>query len=174
MSGWQWWTFMAVCAAVFVGSMVIVATVPTATKAEMRLCDKAVWTVLSSTDPVELQRAGIMVRNLRCGIGLRLDDAGAFKPRVQLGAVGIARDQELAESPSLLLLMPPFTRPSARRNPCFGMRIWMAADEDRERETKDCSLSIGGSCVADDQHREVGRIQRRWHMDRQRSRSPYL
>src|SRR5438105_9700252 len=44
MNGWHW-TFMAVCAAVFVGSIVIVATVPTATKAEMRLCDKAVSTV---------------------------------------------------------------------------------------------------------------------------------
>jgi hypothetical protein len=85
MSDWRWWTAMAFCASVVLGSIVFIATLPpaTATKAEMRLCDTAVSTVLSSTDPVELQRAGIIVRNLRCTIGLRLDEAGAFKPRVQ-------------------------------------------------------------------------------------------
>jgi hypothetical protein len=87
VSGWQWWTIMAFSAGVVLGSIVILASVissvPAATKAKVRLCDTAASTVLSSTDPVELQRAGIIVRNLRCTIGLRLDEAGAFKPRVQ-------------------------------------------------------------------------------------------
>jgi hypothetical protein len=85
MSDWRWWTAMAFIAAVVLGSIVVIANLPpaTATKAEMRLCDKAVSTVLSSTDPVELQRAGIIVSNLRCTIGLRLDEAGAFKPRAE-------------------------------------------------------------------------------------------
>jgi hypothetical protein len=85
MSDWQWWTAMALIAAVVLGSIVVIATLPaaTATKAELRLCDKAVSTVLSSTDPVELQRASIIVRNLRCSIGLRLDEAGTFKPRAE-------------------------------------------------------------------------------------------
>jgi hypothetical protein len=87
MSGWQWWTAIALCAAVVLGSIVVIASVianvPAATKAEMRLCDKAVSTVLTSTDPVELQRASIIVRSLRCTIGLRLDEAGAFKPRAE-------------------------------------------------------------------------------------------
>jgi hypothetical protein len=85
MSDWRWWTAMAFCASVVLGSIAVIATLPaaTATKAEMQLCDKAVSTVLSSTDPVELQRAGIIVRNLRCAIGFRLDAAGAFKPRAE-------------------------------------------------------------------------------------------
>ena len=83
MSDWLWWTITAFCAAVLLGSIIIIATLPAATKAEMRLCDKAVSTVLSSTDPVELQRASIIVRNLHCGIGFRLDEAGAFKPRAE-------------------------------------------------------------------------------------------
>jgi hypothetical protein len=82
MNGWHWMT-MALSVAVILGSIVVLATVPAVTKAELRLCDKAVATVLSSTDPVELQRASIIVRNLRCGIGLRLDEAGAFKPRAE-------------------------------------------------------------------------------------------
>jgi hypothetical protein len=81
MNGWTW-TTIVFTSAVVLGSIVVVATVPTGTKAEVRLCDRAVSAVLSSTDPVELQRASIIVRNLRCGIGLRLDAAGAFKPRV--------------------------------------------------------------------------------------------
>jgi hypothetical protein len=52
----------------------------------MRLCDKAVSVVLNSTDPVELQRAGIIIRNVHCGIILRLTDAGDFKPRIIRGA----------------------------------------------------------------------------------------
>ena len=84
MSDWQWWTAMTFIAAVVLGSIVVIATLPAATATkEMRLCDKAVATVLSSTDPVELQRASIIVRNLHCAIGLRLDEAGAFKPRAE-------------------------------------------------------------------------------------------
>jgi hypothetical protein len=48
----------------------------------VRLCDKAVSTLLGTPDPVELRRANIIVRHLRCGIGFRLDDAGEFKPRI--------------------------------------------------------------------------------------------
>jgi len=81
VNGWQW-TTIAFSAAVLLGIVVVIATVPAATKGEMRLCDKAVSALLSSTDPVELRRANIIVRHLRCGIGLRLDDAGEFKPRV--------------------------------------------------------------------------------------------
>ena len=82
MNGW-FWTTIAFSSAVFLGSMIFIATVPAGTTGEFRLCDKAVSTVLSSTDPVELQRASIIVRNLRCGIGRRLDEAGAFKPRAE-------------------------------------------------------------------------------------------
>jgi hypothetical protein len=58
--------------------------IPASTVGEIRLCDKAVSTVLGSTDPVELQRASIIICNLRCGIDRRLDDTGAFKPRAGL------------------------------------------------------------------------------------------
>ena len=82
MSGWIWTIIAWIASAIiFVGSIIVIAVVPSATKAEIRLCDKAVSTLLSSTDPVELQRVGIIIRNLDCGIGLRLTDAGEFKPR---------------------------------------------------------------------------------------------
>ena len=80
MNGW-FWTTIAFSSAVFLGSMVFIATVPAGTKGEIRLCDKVVSALLNSTDPVEIQRARIIVHDLRCGIGFRLDDAGAFKPR---------------------------------------------------------------------------------------------
>lgn len=80
MNGWQWAT-IAFSAAVLLGIIVVIATVPGASKGEMRLCDKAVSTLLSTPDPVELRRANIIVRHLRCGISLRLDDTGAFQPR---------------------------------------------------------------------------------------------
>jgi hypothetical protein len=79
MNGWRWAT-IAFSSIVFLGSMVFIATVPAGTKGEIRLCDKAVSALLSSPDPVELRRASIIVRHLRCGIGFRLDDAGEFKP----------------------------------------------------------------------------------------------
>jgi hypothetical protein len=82
MGRWYWVT-NAISGIVFLGSLIIIVATLTASDAETRLCDKAVSTVLSSTDPVELQRAGIIIRNLRCGIGLRLDDTGAFKPRAR-------------------------------------------------------------------------------------------
>jgi hypothetical protein len=78
----RWYgVIIALSGIVVLGNLIIITTALTASEAETRLCDKAVSTVLSSTDPVELQRAGIIIRNLRCGIGLRLDDTGAFKPR---------------------------------------------------------------------------------------------
>ena len=79
MNGW-FWTTIAFSSAVFLGSMVFIAA---GTKGEIRLCDKAVSALLSTTDPVELRRASIIIRYVRCGIGLRLDDAGAFKPRAE-------------------------------------------------------------------------------------------
>lgn len=82
MNGWPWAT-IAFSSAVLLAGIVVIATIPAGTKGEIRLCDKAVSALLSATDPVELQRASIIVHKLRCGIGLRLDDAGAFKPRVE-------------------------------------------------------------------------------------------
>jgi hypothetical protein len=87
MSNWLWTITACVALAIsFFGGMIVIAVVPSATKAEMRLCDKAVSVVLNSTDPVELQRAGIIIRNVHCGIILRLTDAGDFKPRIIRGA----------------------------------------------------------------------------------------
>ena len=40
--------------------------------AERRLCDRAVDTLLHSKDLVEVQRAGIIIREVNCGIGRRL------------------------------------------------------------------------------------------------------
>ena len=54
MNGW----IIAFSSAVILGSIVVIA-VPSGTKGEMRLCDKAVSTLLASTDPVELRRASI-------------------------------------------------------------------------------------------------------------------
>jgi hypothetical protein len=82
MDRWYWVT-IALSGIVALGSLIVIATILTPSEAETPLCDKAVSTVLSSTDPVELQRAGIVIRNLCCGIRLRLDDTGAFKPRAK-------------------------------------------------------------------------------------------
>jgi hypothetical protein len=41
-------------------------------KSEHRLCDRAVDALLHSKDLVEVQRAGIIIREVNCGIGRRL------------------------------------------------------------------------------------------------------
>lgn len=81
MDGFRWLAVLSIV--IMFGFDIFLFTLPVlaSNAGEIRLCDKAVSTVLGSTDPVELQRASIIIRNLRCGIGLRLDDTGAFKPR---------------------------------------------------------------------------------------------
>ena len=44
--------------------------------AERRLCDRAVDALLHSKDLVEVQRAGIIIREVNCGIGRRLTENG--------------------------------------------------------------------------------------------------
>lgn len=39
---------------------------------ERQACDQAVTTVLTTKDPLELERAMFLVQQLRCGIGKRL------------------------------------------------------------------------------------------------------
>ena len=42
--------------------------------AERRLCDRAVEALVHSKDLVEVERAGIIIREVNCGIGRRLTD----------------------------------------------------------------------------------------------------
>jgi hypothetical protein len=42
--------------------------------AEHKLCDQAVAALLHSKDLVEVQRAGIIIREIPCGIGRRLTE----------------------------------------------------------------------------------------------------
>ena len=42
------------------------------TDAEHKLCDQAVAALLHSKDLIEVQRAGIIIRQVNCGIGNRL------------------------------------------------------------------------------------------------------
>jgi hypothetical protein len=50
--------------------MIDLAFEPTAK--ERQACDQAVGTVLTTKDPLELERAMFLVQQLRCGIGKRL------------------------------------------------------------------------------------------------------
>lgn len=43
-----------------------------ATAKERQACNQAVGTVLTTKDPLELERAMLLVQQLRCGIGKRL------------------------------------------------------------------------------------------------------
>jgi hypothetical protein len=43
-------------------------------RAEASLCDQAVDALLHSKDLVEVQRAGIIIREVNCAIGRRLND----------------------------------------------------------------------------------------------------
>lgn len=45
-------------------------------RAERKLCDQAVEALLHSKDLVEVQRAGIIIREVNCGIGRRLTENG--------------------------------------------------------------------------------------------------
>jgi hypothetical protein len=45
-----------------------------ASDAERRLCDRAVDALLHSKDLVEVERAGIIIREVNCGIGRRLSE----------------------------------------------------------------------------------------------------
>ena len=44
--------------------------------AEHKLCDRAVAALLHSKEPVEVERAGIIIRQVNCGIGQRLTENG--------------------------------------------------------------------------------------------------
>ena len=81
MDGFRWLAVLSIVIMFCFDIFLFTLPFPASNAGGIRLCDKAVSTVLGSTDPVELQRASIIIRNLRCGIGLRLDDTGAFRPR---------------------------------------------------------------------------------------------
>jgi hypothetical protein len=58
-------------AAIF-GVFVLLALIPDDAAAH-KLCDQAVAALLHSKDPVELQRADIIIRELSCGVSRRLE-----------------------------------------------------------------------------------------------------
>lgn len=55
-----------------VASVLVLAIPFPSEHAERRLCDRAVDALLHSKDLVEVQRAGIIIREVNCGIGRRL------------------------------------------------------------------------------------------------------
>jgi len=57
-------------------SVVVLAMPFPADRAEHRLCDRAVDALLHSKDLVEVQRAGIIIREVNCGIWRRLVEDG--------------------------------------------------------------------------------------------------
>ena len=71
-----WFFNLPVLLAVVAGGLsVLVLAMPfPAEHAEHRLCDRAVDALLHSKDLVEVQRAGIIIREVNCGIGRRLTE----------------------------------------------------------------------------------------------------
>lgn len=64
---------MVVCAAlVACGVLVVFGPELTDLAATRKACDRAVDVVLTSRDPVELQRSGILIRALDCSVSRRL------------------------------------------------------------------------------------------------------
>lgn len=59
-----------------VASVLVLAMPFPSEHAERRLCDHAVDALLHSKDLVEVERAGIIIREVNCGIGRRLIDEG--------------------------------------------------------------------------------------------------
>jgi hypothetical protein len=57
-------------------SVLVLAMPFPADHAERRLCDRAVDALLHSKDLVEVERAGIIIREVNCAIGRRLIDEG--------------------------------------------------------------------------------------------------
>ena len=66
--------FLAVIAAA-AGILILQLPFPSY-RAERRLCDRAVDALLHSKDMVEVQRAGIVIREVDCSIGRRLTENG--------------------------------------------------------------------------------------------------
>jgi hypothetical protein len=71
---WFWGFSLPVLLAVVSGAASVAAlTMPfPGEHAQRRLCDRAVDALLHSKDLVEVQRAGIIIREVNCGIGRRL------------------------------------------------------------------------------------------------------
>lgn len=72
---WPDWKFFAGMVAVLLAAFgfgLAISTPPSYRAEERALCDRAVSALVSSPDLVEVTRAGIIVRQLRCGIGRRL------------------------------------------------------------------------------------------------------
>jgi hypothetical protein len=80
MSGW--WPLAALLAsgAVFGTAGFLTALNFMPSRAEVEACDRVVATLLSTRDPIELQRAGILVQGIRCNIGRRLVTQSASHP----------------------------------------------------------------------------------------------
>lgn len=73
---WNLWLAVGATLAALVTAFILGAMPwPGETEAE-RVCDQAVQTVLTSRDPIELQRAGILIQGLDCGVRRRLPRDG--------------------------------------------------------------------------------------------------
>jgi hypothetical protein len=66
--------FLAIIAAA--ASILILELPFPSDRAERRLCDRAVDALLHSKDMVEVQRAGIIIREVNCAMGRRLPENG--------------------------------------------------------------------------------------------------
>jgi hypothetical protein len=75
-SGLAAWKIVLLVAAggsfLFCVGMVVTALVAAPSMEERKLCDEMVSTVLTTTDPLELQRAMFLIRRLDCSIRRRL------------------------------------------------------------------------------------------------------
>lgn len=64
---------MGIIWAIIVSSSIVILLLPDdADRAATKTCDRAVEVLLTSRDPIELQRSGILIHELNCGITRRL------------------------------------------------------------------------------------------------------
>ena len=72
----NWWFALSVAAMTGFVVMEVYALAdrffPSPSREEHALCDQAVAALVHSKDPVEIERAGIIIRELSCAIGRRL------------------------------------------------------------------------------------------------------
>jgi hypothetical protein len=71
---WSWGTGLLFAVAAASWALVLAVPFPSPSHAEHRLCDQAVDALLHSKDLVEIERAGIIIREVNCGIGRRLSE----------------------------------------------------------------------------------------------------
>ena len=78
----NWWPLVAgIAGGAIVGlpfGLVIYSFAPS--RAEIAACDRAVNTLLSTEDPLELYRAGVLVQSMRCDVARRLALHTSLRP----------------------------------------------------------------------------------------------